>query len=315
MIFGLKPLSEARILIVDDEEMITEVLTIILDQFFDVEILNNSAEAIELCKSNPPDLILMDVNMPGIGGLEICRKLREVPSLQHIPIVFMTSTVDIDSQNACWEAGGSDFIGKPVAPSTLIHRLRNHITNKLRFEQLQRLTYKDNLTGLFNRHYLNETIDKVLGAAKRDRTPLSMLMIDADYFKRFNDIYGHLAGDECLKHIADSIKESIRRPQDIAIRYGGEEFLIILPNTDEQGAQCVATDLARNIRAKQIEHSQNPAKVVTLSIGGATCDDVSDVGVNQFIKLADDNLYSAKHKGRNQHVISSISKPAETPVL
>ncbi|WP_372770293.1 diguanylate cyclase [Pseudoalteromonas sp.] len=307
MSVALKPISESRILVVDDDLLMRKVLSSILKDICKVELLADSTKVVDYCISKPaPDLILLDVHMPNINGLEVCKKLRKIDTLKSVPIIFVTASVDVQSQNECWEAGGSDFVSKPIAPSTLIHRVKSHLLNKARLEQLETLTYRDSLTGLYNRHYLNEHSVHLVNQVSRLRKPIGLLMLDLDYFKLFNDSYGHQSGDACLKSAAEAINMALKRPQDIAIRYGGEEFLIILPYTDEKGVEYIAENIQKNISLKEISHTKSPVKKVSFSIGGVASQETVENSLEQMIKHADDNLYKAKSLGRNQIVISNV---------
>lgn len=302
----LKPLTQCKVLIVDDDEIIRVSLHAIMEDYFKVETLATGPDVLAYCKNTIPDLILLDVNLPGINGLEICKTLKQNVAFTHVPIIFITATYDIDSQNACWEAGASDFIGKPVAASTLIHRATNHLENKLRLEELMVLTYKDSLTGLYNRHYLEEEISNALKQSERDKKPFSMLMIDIDYFKLYNDHYGHLQGDTCLKQLADVLANATKRPHDVAVRFGGEEFLIALPYTNIEGMTHVCEEIVLQLSKLNVEHCQSPLKQVTVSIGGVTYDKQSTMQMNDLILQADEALYKAKRSGRNCYKLQSI---------
>ncbi|CAM4143132.1 GGDEF domain-containing response regulator [Pseudoalteromonas ostreae] len=299
MHLALKPLTQCKILIVDDDEIIRVSLQTIMEDYFEVETLSMGSQVLDYCKSNIPDLILLDVNLPGVSGLEICTELKQNIAFEHVPIVFITASYDTDSQNACWEAGATDFISKPVTVSTLIHRTKNHVENKLRLEVLMELTYKDSLTGLYNRHYLEEEVGNALKQSEREKKPFSVLMIDIDHFKLYNDHYGHLQGDICLKQIANVFADTIKRPHDVAIRFGGEEFLIVLPYTDLEGMTHVCKQIILQLNKSNIEHSQSSTGQVTVSIGGVTYDKQNIMGLNELISLADEGLYCAKRDGRN----------------
>lgn len=302
----LKPLTQCRVLVVDDEEISRITLQSLLAEHYLVETLDDGNQVIQYCEHRKPDLILMDVNMPGVCGLEVCKMLKSREDLADIPVVFVTANFDLDAQNACWEAGANDFIGKPVAASTLIHRTRNHLENKVRLDQLIKLTYKDSLTELYNRHYLNEEVESLVKQAVRSQEPIAVLMMDLDYFKAYNDHYGHQQGDQCLRMVAKCISDTIRRPQDIAIRYGGEEFLVILPFTSEEGVSVVADKILHALEQQNISHELSPMKRVSLSIGGVCCTNVHEYSLFQLISIADKALYHAKREGRNQRRISLV---------
>ncbi|MEZ7275839.1 diguanylate cyclase [Pseudoalteromonas sp. 68 DY56-GL68] len=299
MPLSLKPLSQCKVFIVDDDEMVRLSLGVILEDHFSVDAYSSGQAVLEACEDLLPDLILLDINLPDISGLDICRRLKAKPTFENIPIIFITSTYDTEYQNACWEAGASDFIGKPITASTLIHRTKNHLENKLRLEKLLQLTYKDSLTGLFNRHYLDLEVANVFKQTSRERKPFSLLMLDIDFFKLYNDQYGHPQGDACLKIIADVIERSIQRPQDIAIRYGGEEFLVILPFTDFDGVKFICDRISAELEAINIPHVKSLWGRATVSIGGVIYEHQNKVSFNELINCADKALYAAKNDGRN----------------
>jgi len=199
--------------------------------------------------------------------------------------------------------GGTDFISKPVIASTLIHRTRNHIENKLRLEKLTELTYKDSLTGLYNRHYLEQEVANSLRLSDRDKTPFSILMIDIDFFKLYNDKYGHLQGDKCIKEIATVLLNVIKRPQDMAVRFGGEEFLVVLPDTDYAGMKHISDHIMSQLCDLNIAHSESVYEHVTLSIGGITRYPPSAMNLRALISAADEHLYEAKRSGRNRSIL------------
>ncbi|MEO2280817.1 GGDEF domain-containing response regulator [Pseudoalteromonas pernae] len=306
MHLDLKPLSECRVLVVDDEEVSRITLLTLLGEHYTVEALVDGNQVIPYCERQKPDLILMDVNMPGVCGLDVCKTLKSREDLADIPVVFVTATFDLDAQNACWEAGATDFISKPVAASTLIHRTRNHLENKLHVDQLVKLTFRDSLTELYNRHYLNVEIESVIKQAVRSQEPIGVLMMDLDYFKAYNDHYGHQQGDQCLRQVAACITNTIRRPQDIAIRYGGEEFLVVLPFTNEEGVSCVAQQILDAVAQQNIAHEKSPLNRVSISIGGVCCTNAHEYSLFQLISIADKALYNAKHEGKNQSRISLV---------
>jgi len=306
MPLNLKPLSQCRVLIVDDDEIIRVTLEAVLEEHFKVDTLTNGLEIDDFYRLSKPDLIILDVNLPQINGLEICKKLRQSADYANIPIIFITSSSDVDSQNACWEAGGTDFISKPVIASTLIHRTKNHLENKLRLEKLAELTYKDSLTGLYNRHYLEQEVVNALKLSDRDKTPFSILMIDIDFFKLYNDKYGHLQGDKCIKEIAAVLLSVLKRPQDMAVRFGGEEFLVVLPDTDYAGMKHISDHIRSQLCDLNITHSESAYEQVTLSIGGVTRHPPTAMTLQAGISAADEHLYEAKRSGRNGYVFHKI---------
>ena len=298
----IKPYAECNVLIVDDEPMSRMLLESILESVFICATAESGEEAISYCEANLPDLVLLDMNMPDINGLDVCTALKASPETNHIPVIFVTSTMDIESENACWEVGASDFVMKPVNASTLTHRIKTHLQNKLRTEFLEMMTFHDQLTGLYNRTYLTKEIPLLIKQVARDKGTVGAIMIDIDYFKLFNDTYGHLEGDICLQKVAQIISDTVKRPKDAVIRFGGEEFLVVLPYIDHQGTKLVAHQLVEAVANARIPHGKGIENRVSISAGFAVWKamDVVEDDVAALIEDADISLFEAKELGRNQ---------------
>ena len=298
----IKPYAECNVLIVDDEPMSRMLLESILESVFTCATVESGEEAISYCEANLPDLVLLDMNMPDISGLDVCTALKASPETNHIPVIFVTSTMDIESENACWEVGASDFVMKPVNASTLTHRIKTHLQNKLRTEFLEMMTFHDQLTGLYNRMYLTNEIPLLIKQVARDNGTVGAIMIDIDYFKLFNDTYGHLEGDICLQKVAQTVSDTVKRPKDAVIRFGGEEFLVVLPYIDHQGTKLVAHQLVEAVAHAKIPHGKGIENRVSISAGFAVwkATDVVEDDVAALIEDADISLFEAKELGRNQ---------------
>ncbi|KHT53066.1 diguanylate cyclase [Alteromonas macleodii] len=298
----IKPYAECNVLIVDDEPMSRMLLESILESVFTCATAESGEEAISYCEANLPDLVLLDMNMPDISGLDVCSALKASPETNHIPVIFVTSTMDIESENACWEVGASDFVMKPVNASTLTHRIKTHLQNKLRTEFLEMMTFHDQLTGLYNRMYLTNEIPLLIKQVARDKGTVGAIMIDIDYFKLFNDTYGHLEGDICLQKVAQIVSDTVKRPKDAVIRFGGEEFLVVLPYIDHQGTKLVAHQLVEAVANARIPHGKGIENRVSISAGFAVwkATDVVEDDVAALIEDADISLFEAKELGRNQ---------------
>ena len=298
----IKPYSECNVLIVDDEPISRTLLESILEPVFRCTTAESGIEALLYCAENAPDLVLLDMNMPDINGLEVCKTLKQSPITNQIPVIFVTSTLDVESENACWEVGASDFVMKPVNASTLTHRIKTHIQNKLRTEFLEKMTFHDQLTGLYNRTYLTKEIPLLIRQVARDQSNIGAIMIDIDYFELFNDNYGHLEGDLCLQKVAKIISDTVKRPKDAVIRFGGEEFLILLPYIDYQGTKIVAQQLVEAVTNANIPHGKGIEERVSISAGFAVwkAADVVDDDYSVLVEDADISLFEAKEHGRNQ---------------
>jgi diguanylate cyclase (GGDEF)-like protein len=293
-------LTESLILIVEDDPINAVVIENLLHGLYQTKTVDSGEEALRFCDIEPPDLILLDVMMDGISGLETCKTLKRNSKTQHIPIIFITSMHDQDDQNLCWEAGCVDFVAKPVNGVTLRNRIKAHLTLKLQTDLLRRMSFVDGLTGLYNRHLLEDVMVKLTSHVNRSKQPLSLMMIDVDWFKHYNDTYGHLEGDECLKSVAQEIKKSLQRPTDLAIRYGGEEFLCLLPDTDDQGVEHIAKLMLESVQNLGVEHKLSEFEVVTISIGIHTVCSSENASLVDALAKADEALYAAKQLGRNR---------------
>jgi len=298
----IKPYSQCKVLIVDDEPMSRLLLQSILESEFQCTTVESGSDAISHCGEALPDLVLLDMNMPDISGLEVCAALKSAPETKDIPVIFVTSTMDIKSENACWEVGASDFVMKPVNASTLIHRVKTHLQNKLRTEYLEMMTFHDQLTSLYNRMYLTKEIPLLIKQVARDKGSVGAIMIDIDYFKLFNDTYGHLEGDLCLQRVAEIVSDNVKRPKDAVIRFGGEEFLIILPYSDYKGTKLVANQLVGEVAKAKIPHGKGIENRVSISAGFAarTAENVVKDDISALIEDADVSLFEAKESGRNR---------------
>lgn len=299
------PTRPPRLLVVDDHPFTLDALAVIFEPDHVVLRALSGEQAIALC-SNPdelPDLILLDVEMPGMGGHELCARLKSQPATRDIPIIFVTGHDSLLQEAEGLAIGAVDFIAKPVNAEVVRARVRTHLTLKSQSDLLKQWVYIDGMTGIFNRRYFDERLQAEWARAARQRTPLSVIMMDVDHFKRYNDHYGHQQGDECLRQVAQTIREALKRPGDLVARYGGEEFVCLLPETDLMGAVNVAANIRLAIHDMQRPHAHSPtAQFVTLSLGvcSAIHGQERSQSADQLLAGADQQLYLAKTKGRNQ---------------
>jgi diguanylate cyclase (GGDEF)-like protein len=280
-------------------------------------------EAVEagVASTAPVDLILMDVRMPGTDGILACRRIKSCAAYRDIPIIIVTAETDADCLQQAFEAGAMDFIGKPIDRIELVTRVRSALALKrerdLRRDRerellglthqleeanrrLERLSSLDGLTGLANRRALDGFLEMEWRRTRRDQAPLSVILIDVDQFKPYNDAYGHQAGDECLRRVADVLGHAAHRPGDMVARYGGEEFAVVLSQTGAAGARAVAEGLRAQVEALRIPHSASSFGIVTISLGIATALPASEAGLDSLLRTADAALYRAKRAGRNR---------------
>ncbi|GAA0855609.1 diguanylate cyclase [Aliiglaciecola litoralis] len=293
-----KPLSEARILVVDDDAINQEMYRSMLADKYKVFYCENGQEAVEFCARHRPDLVIMDVEMPEMDGWTASKKIREIPELNEIPILFSTAVDSTNAELNCWESGGSDFMQKPLNRVTLVNRVRTHLTLKMHSDLLKKLAFLDGLTQQYNRRYFEECIPKEFALAMRNKTALSLLMIDIDFFKAYNDRYGHLKGDDCLRLVAKVIGKCMSRPTDIVARYGGEEFVCVLPQTDNKGAADMSYTIREAVLDLNILHEDSEFGQITVSIGMASISGYES-GYFELLSKADAQLYQAKDSGRN----------------
>lgn len=294
-------IRKARILVVDDKLTNLESLTDVLeDEGYRVQGADCGKAALEAVRSTPPDLILLDIMMPGMDGLEVSRTLKNDPDFKDIPIIFLTARDQTDDVVRGFENGAADYIIKPVNVSELLARVKTHLTLRSQTKELQTLAEMDGLTHVANRRRFDDFLNRESRRTRRESKPLSLLMIDIDFFKEFNDNYGHLAGDDVLKQAAIAIKSCIHRPGDLVARYGGEEFAVILGETDQAAALEIAERIRSTIQDLGIVHGIGKAEdFLTVSIGCATNTPGTSLSDRELIATADRQLYLAKESGRN----------------
>jgi diguanylate cyclase (GGDEF)-like protein len=307
--------SNGVILIVDDNPTNLSVLSIALKAAgYKVRVAMDGESAIEQVQEDAPELILLDVQMPGMDGFETCMKLKANQVTQDIPIIFITASIDLENKVKGLSVGAVDYITKPFQQEEVLARVRVHL--ELRFltrkvqeqaialqqanQELHRLANLDGLTEVANRRRFDEYFDQEWRRSGREQTPLSLILCDIDYFKNYNDHYGHQAGDACLRRVARAISETLHRPGDLVARYGGEEFAIILPNTSSEGAVHIAEMLQRQIEQLKIFHDQSRINsYVTLSLGISSQIPTPSQENHTLIAATDKALYLAKSEGRN----------------
>jgi two-component system chemotaxis family response regulator WspR len=316
------------VLLVDDQLMVAELIRRMLMDESDIEFhyCGDPKEAVAMAKKVKPTIILQDLIMPEVDGYTLVDEYRNDDSTRNIPIIVLSTKEEPEDKSLAFERGANDYLLKPPEKIELIARIRAHsrgyltqlqrdeafiALRKLQSEledsneELQKLSSLDGLTGIANRRRLDEFLQNECLRSARDNTVLSFILIDIDFFKPYNDNYGHLAGDGCLRKVATALSEIINRPADLVARYGGEEFGVILPNTDIEGASKLAEILRKKIKALAIPHEHSDAgKSVTISMGVASkvvCDGSSPLDI---INMADGALYEAKDSGRDQYKVA-----------
>ncbi|XPV74987.1 MAG: diguanylate cyclase [Desulfovibrio sp.] len=291
-----------RILIVDDVASNVRMLGDALIAEHDVSVATNGEDALNIINSGtPPDLILLDIMMPRIDGYEVCRRLKANDQTKAIPVIFITAKTGEDDETLSFELGAADYIRKPFSMPIVMARIKIHLELKKHRDMLENLSTLDGLTGIPNRRRFDDALQSECRRAKRLNNFFSLLMIDIDHFKAYNDNYGHIAGDEALKAVASTLEASVRRPTDLVARYGGEEFGVILPETDLAGAMFIAEVFQENIHKLNIPHAYSAVgDRVTISQGVVSVQFPCDISSLEIVDAADKMLYAAKNGGRDQ---------------
>jgi len=291
----------ATVLIVDDAPSNLAILTESLRAEFDVRIATSGAEALRLVDESPPDLILLDILMPDMDGYEVCRRLKTHPVTRHIPVIFLTAKGDVADETMGLAIGAVDYIIKPVSIPIVQARVRAHVELKRRGDLLETLSMRDGLTGIPNRRRFDDSLERAWRQALRSGTPLSLVMADIDCFKAYNDTYGHMAGDECLRAVARTMAGVLKRPGDLAARFGGEEFVMVLEDTALSGALYLAESVREAVEALGMENKGSwVGDVVTVTLGAACTVPAPGQSPEALLGLADRKLYEAKQAGRNR---------------
>ncbi len=282
------------VLIVDDATLNLQALAHILKNDYTIKIAHSGEKAIELAKQDPfPEVILLDVEMPHMDGYAVCEYLQNTNETSSIPIIFVTGKDSREEEERGLSLGAVDYITKPLHPSIIKARLRTHITLKHQHDLLKTVAMRDQLTGLYNRHYLTDILIRKVTYAIRHEEPLSAILIDIDYFKSINDTYGHLVGDDVLREIAGLIERNARS-EDVAARFGGEEFILLLHGCDGDNAVKKGEFLRQEIEGHY------PVGIdVTASFGVVQFDETMET-CTHFLDCADQALYQAKKEGRNK---------------
>lgn len=295
-LFGRRP----RLLVVDDQPANVQVLHRLFAADHQVLMATSGEQALRVCAEQQPDLVLLDVVMPGMDGFQACALLRADPVTRAIPVIFVTGEQDEDAETRGLDVGAVDFISKPVNPRIVRARVRTQLMLKAQSDLLREWVYIDGLTRIANRRHFEERAAAEWARAVRQGLPLAALMIDVDQFKAYNDAHGHPAGDACLQRIAGELKGVLKRPTDLLARYGGEEFVCLLPDTDLDGALGVAARMRQALQAAGIPHGAAPGRPVVTASFGACAKPADVVGsIGALLREADAQLYVAKARGRD----------------
>ena len=330
---SVHPVEHIVVLLVDDQLMVAEGIRRMLQSEADIEFhyCNDPKKAVETATEVKPTIILQDLIMPDIDGMTLVRSYRDRPEVKDVPVIVLSSKEDPLDKSEAFSNGASDYLVKLPDKIELIARLRAHSRSYLAQQQrdeafrdlrelkkeleeknreLERLSTTDGLLGIANRRSFDDFFDKEWRRASREEKHLSIILIDIDHFKAFNDNYGHQGGDDCLRRVATRLKECLKRGGDKIARYGGEEFVVVLPNTNQQGAILIAEELRAGIESMNLQHEHSKvADHVTISLGVASVVPNQNLSLTKLISMADDALYEAKEAGRNRCHIAGDPLP------
>lgn len=315
-----------NLLLVDDDPATIQLLARMLSDVGNLRFATSGEDALRLARELVPDLMLLDAEMPGMSGFEVCEAFKADPLLADVPVIFITSHSGPEFEVSGFELGAADFIAKPVSEPLILARIRTQLRAKHLADGLRQVASIDVLTGVANRRRFDESLELEWRRTRRSGDPLALLMIDVDHFKLFNDRYGHPAGDACLRSVAKALQAASPRPADLVARYGGEEFVVLLPQTPRGGAEHVAQDILDAVQALGITHQASPTEWhVSVSIGISCYDSDSACwepassdsrfsdslaargSPADLVQAADKALYCAKHAGRAQAKLLDIA--------
>lgn len=295
-------MAQQTILIVDDMPINIQVLARIFKDEYRIKVATSGEAALGIASVSPqPDVILLDIIMPAMDGYEVCKHLKENSKTKNIPIIFITSKSEAEDEAKGLDMGAADYISKPFSVPIVKARVKTQLKLKRKSDILESLVSLDPLTEIPNRRQFQDTLETEWKRAQRSSQPLSLVMADIDHFKKYNDAYGHTAGDECLKLVAQALNSSLQRAGDFVARYGGEEFVAVLPAHDAAKAAATGELMRSRVEALNIKHAENnAAECVTLSVGTATIIPSGEYTREGLIEAADEMLYKAKSAGRNR---------------
>ena len=292
--------KKQKIMIVDDTPSNISVLGEVLKDEYEIFISTNGQSALEKVAANPPDLILLDITMPGMDGYEVCRRLKQNQDTRKIPVIFISGKNAEEDEIKGFSVGAVDYITKPFRIPIVKARIKTHMELKRKTDLLESISSRDGLTGIFNRRKFDTVLAAEWNRALRSGQPIAVMLLDIDFFKLYNDNYGHLSGDECLKAVAQTLSAALQRATDFAARYGGEEFVIVLSDTEPEKALLVAEKIRQAIADLRIEHLYSTAAPhITVSLGVASTVPIRNMDYNILLEIADNALYEAKQSGRN----------------
>jgi len=288
------------ILIVDDDKMMVSALSQILSLKYTVYVARDGFDALDVTKDLMPDIILLDIIMPGMNGYEVITALKKTPETRDIPVIFVSGLDDTADEVKGLRLGAVDYMNKPFTSEMVRLRVGNQIKILNQVRLIEKLSATDALTNVANRRKFNLTIEEEWQRAVKLGLSLGLLLVDIDFFKNCNDTYGHLKGDEVLKTVADIIKNQVKRASDLVARWGGEEFAVILPQTDIEGATALAEAIRQAVAAFDFSHILEDEVVITVSVGAGSIVPRENISITYFLNCIDEALYHAKRSGKDR---------------
>jgi len=293
---NLKP---TRVLIVDDRPANVRALAEALGSDHEVLVAPSASRALELAPS--ADLVLLDIRMPDMDGLEVCRRLKAGEATRAIPVIFVTGLEQTEDETQGFEAGAVDYIVKPINPAIVRARVRTHLELKAARDLLERMATQDALTGIANRRRFDEAAGEEWRRSMRFSQVLTLAFADIDHFKAFNDRHGHGGGDACLRLVAEALQRLCRRPGELVARYGGEEFVFLLPDVDPESARRFVARVLAAVQSVEVEGLAGPG-ALSVSVGAVTLIPSPLNSLEEAVRNADQGLYKAKQNGRGRGV-------------
>lgn len=309
MTLNMNSIHTMKILIIDDSESNLSLLKAILhkDNFSHTITASSAAHALEKLDTYAIDLILLSFIMPSYSGIDTCTLITQDMRYEDIPVIMITANTDMQTLKSSFEHGASDYISKPINSVELMARVQSHLIRKQINDERKSNAITDALTNIYNRRYFDLVYDRQYKKALAERKPYSFFIIDIDNFKKYNDDYGHQKGDEALQNVAKAIKTQLNRESDYLFRLGGEEFAILLFNSNPMYIQNLSDDIHAAIASLALPHKRNETfNQLTISIGITTANNLNAITKFEIYESADKALYKAKHSGRNQSIITSI---------
>lgn len=306
------PREKPRVLVVDDQRLNLNILHGLLKDDYQVMVAISGEQGLKAAATGRPDLILLDINMPGMDGYEVCQRLKQDPVTMRIPVIFITAMAESEDETRGLEMGAADYITKPFHAAVVRARVNTQIRLKQHSDLLESYAFRDGLTGLANRRAFDDRGDAEWNRCRRTASPLSAIMIDVDHFKLYNDSYGHGQGDDCLRSVAKALASRVHRSSDLLARYGGEEFVVLLPDTDHAAALVTGEKLREAVEQMRMEHrASKVTDHVTISVGVATAVPAEEGRLTALLEQADGMLYVCKSAGRNCVRGTQAPKPYE----